>query len=313
MLSKKNLVLFVWLFFNFFTLKAFANENFSDKTYSILSVKYVIDDAVANRIDSKYRCKLTFRDDYKEKVEVIEDEESNYIILISNPGKIFLEYVNCNSHNIPLIYGRSRKKYIEDWGFVAHGNFLNYAGELTINFDASSFQILDFFNFSNILEDSGKIRFDVVDNSVQILNFLNYKYTQFNNHKLIKSLFTENRKLQPNDINKDDIIQNSTRYIHKKNENENNYNNNIVSTNDNIKINVKELNPQDEVVKKNIFKKPIHPYLAPIYSDFYNPIFNPYNLVNHSVNPYLSPSSEIQDPAIDRYYFDDEIKNLDLK
>lgn len=312
MLNRKKLVFYVWLFFNFFTLNVYANENFTDKTYSILSIKYLVDDTVANRIDAKYRCKLSFRDDYKEKVEVIEDDETNYIILISNPGKIFLEKVNCNSHDIPFIYGRSRKKYIEDWGFVAHSNFLNYAGEITINFDVSSFQFLDFINFSNLLEDSGKIRFDVVDNSVQILNFINYKYTQFSNHKLIKSLFNENRKLQPNDLNKDDIIQNSTRYFHKKNENENNYNNNV-SENENVKINLKELNTKNEVVEKKFVKKPIHPYLAPIYSDFYNPIFNPYNLVNHSINSYLSPSSEIQDPAIDRYYFDDEIKNLDLK
>ncbi len=311
MLNIIKLVFLSGLFFYFFTFDVFANKNFIDKTYSILSVRYVINDAVANRIDSNYQCKLSFRDDYKEKVEVIEDAESNYIILASNPGKIFLEYVNCNSHNIPFIYGRSRKKYIEDWGFVAHSNFLNYAGEITINFDVSSFQFLDFINFSNLLEDSGKIRFDVLDNSTQILNFINFKYTQFNNYQLIKSLFTENRKLQPNDLNKDNIIQNSSKYIHIPNKNENNYTNNV-SKNDNIKINLKKLNVQNEVGDK-IFKKPIHPYLAHIYSDIYNPIFNPYNLVNNPVNSYFSNSSEIQDPAIDRYYFDDEIKNLDLK
>ncbi|MFZ9470143.1 MAG: hypothetical protein ACO26G_03730 [Rickettsiales bacterium] len=262
-----------------------ANGNFSDRTYSILSVKYVVNDEVANRVDSRFKCKLSFRDDYKEKVEVIEDNESNYITLISNPGKIYLEYVNCNSHNIPLIFGKSRKKYIEDWGFVAHQDFLNYAGEITINFDASSFQILD---------------------------FINYKYTEFSKHRLIKSLFTENRKLQPNDFSKDDIIQNSTQYFHQKNPNENNYNNNQTENN-NVKISQKDLNPKPDNSFKNAVKKPIHPYLAPIYSDYYNPIFNPYNTVNLAPNPYLAPSSEIQDPAIDRYYFDDEIKNLDLK
>ncbi|MFZ9181080.1 MAG: hypothetical protein ACO201_04340 [Rickettsiales bacterium] len=311
MFQPKKLLFLSFFLTNFFSFNSFASENFNDKTYSILSVKYVVNEEVANRIDSRFKCKLSFRDDYKEKVEVIEDDESNYITLISNPGKIYLEYVNCNSHNIPLIFGKSRKKYIEDWGFVAHHDFLNYAGEITINFDASSFQILDFINLSNFLEDSGKIRFDVVDNTTQILNFINYKYTEFSKHRLIKSLFTENRKLQPNDFNNNDIIQNSTQYFHQKNPNENNYSNKI--ENNNVKISQKDLNPKPDNPIKNAVKKPIHPYLAPIYSDYYNPIFNPYNTVNLAPNPYLSPSSEIQDPAIDRYYFDDEIKNLDLK
>lgn len=312
MFQPKKLLFLSFFLTNFFCFNSLANGNFSDRTYSILSVKYVVNDEVANRVDSRFKCKLSFRDDYKEKVEVIEDNESNYITLISNPGKIYLEYVNCNSHNIPLIFGKSRKKYIEDWGFVAHQDFLNYAGEITINFDASSFQILDFINLSNFLEDSGKIRFDVVDNTTQILNFINYKYTEFSKHRLIKSLFTENRKLQPNDFSKDDIIQNSTQYFHQKNPNENNYNNNQTENN-NVKISQKDLNPKPDNSFKNAVKKPIHPYLAPIYSDYYNPIFNPYNTVNLAPNPYLAPSSEIQDPAIDRYYFDDEIKNLDLK
>lgn len=303
MFKQKKLIFLSFLLINFLSFNSFANENFNAITYSILSVKYVINDEVANRIDSRFKCKISFRDDYKEKVKVIEDNESNYITLISNPGKIYLEYVNCNSHNIPLIFGKSRKKYIEDWGFVAFKDFLNYAGEITINFEASPFMILDVFNLSNFLEDSGKIRFDVVDNSNQILNFINFKFTHLSGQKLLKSLFTENRKLQPNEFNKDNIIQNSTQYIYKKNEEENNYKNNQFENT--VKLNLQDLSQKNLGSNINDEKRPIHPYLAPIYSEYYNPIYNPYNTVNLSPNPYLSPSTEIQDPAVDRYYFDD--------
>ncbi|MFM7702020.1 MAG: hypothetical protein ACKO6C_00975 [Alphaproteobacteria bacterium] len=308
-------IIFLFFFYIFFSFKVYANDNLIEKVYSILSVKFITNDFVANRIDSKYNCKLFFRDDYKEKVEVIGDEDSNYLTLISNPGKIYLEYISCYNHKIPFIFGKSRKKYIEDWGFVAHKDFLNYAGEITINFDTSSFMVLDLLNLSDLLEDSGKIRFDVTDNSNQILNFINYKFVHLRGQKLIKSLFVENRKLQPNEFNKNDIIENSTQFFYQKNDQENNYKN--IQFENNVKLNQNDFNQINEDLNKNrqnnSVKKPIHPYLAPIYSDHYNPTFNPFNAINLSSNPYLTPSTEIQDPAIDRYYFDDEIKNLDLK
>jgi len=234
MLNLKNLFFFILIFGAFFCQKSFANEIYNDKVYSILSVKFILDDAVANRIDSKFRCKLFFRDDYKEKVNLIEDHESNYITIISNPGKIFLENITCSTHNIPFLIGKSRKKIVENWGFVAHKDFLNYAGEITINFDPSSFQILDIFNLANLFEDSGKIRIDVNDNSSQILNFINYKFVHLSNFKLIKSIFTENRKLQPNEFNKEDIIENSNKFSYKPNPNENNYKSSFLENN--IKI-----------------------------------------------------------------------------
>lgn len=327
-----NFKIIIILIFCFIPIKSYSKDtpdlNIYDnnKVFSIISVNYFYKKQPINK-NSKIECELNFYDDYKEKVISKIDENSNYIILLSNPGKVFLQSIKCWRHSIPLIYGASRFKFIDDIGFVAHKGYLNYAGELNLFYYPSFFKILDIFNLSSLVDDpSGLIQTDIRDNIFDSLNFINSRFKNIYHLKLTKSLLMDSHSLKPNDIPEE--------FSHKKIQNDMRTNMDQSTSNpliiqENIpqiddEKNVKkidEITPENgaenfEIVTKkelieqveksqlkslpDIDQNPQSPYLAPRYSDFYSPIFNPYNLIAKSSSYYLMQTFGIQDPVTER-------------
>ena len=288
---------------NFYDLNIFDKN----KVFSIISVNYFYNKQTLLK-NSKTKCELNFRDDYKERVTTKIDEDSNYIILLSNPGKVFLESIECWRHSIPLIYGASRFKFIDDMGFVAHKGFVNYVGELNINYYPSFFKILDIFNLSNFINDAnGSIQLDVNDRIFEALNFINFRFKNIYHLKLTKSLLIDSHALKPNDepeiYSPKNILNDSQIKVPPQpqamEEKPVNINEKINEKIDTIskkelieKIDNKDLD--DDLI---ISKIPQHPYSAPRYSDFYSPIYDPYNITNSPSNYYLMNIYGVQDPV----------------
>jgi hypothetical protein len=294
-----------------------------NKVFSIISVNYFYKKQPILK-NSKIECELNFYDDYKEKVISKIDENSNYIILLSNPGKIFLESIKCSRHSIPLIYGASRFKFIDDLGFVAHKGFVNYVGELNLYYYPSFFKILDIFNLSGFSNDTkGIIQTDVRDAIFDALNFINSRFTNIYHLKLTKSLLMDSHSLKPNDIpeeysqknmqkdasgnvdqsflNQVPIQENIPEIITEKDVKKNdeivpekNIEENEIITKKEL---IEELEDTELKTSRGAFQNPQYPYLAPRYSDFYSPVYNPYNRIGNPSSYYLMHTYGVQDPV----------------
>ena len=317
------------MIFCFIPIKSYSQDTSdlniydNNKVFSIISVNYFYKKQPINK-NSKIECELNFYDDYKEKVISKIDENSNYIILLSNPGKVFLQSIKCWRHSIPLIYGASRFKFIDDIGFVAHKGYLNYAGELNLFYYPSFFKILDIFNLSSLVDDaSGLIQTDIRDNIFDSLNYINSRFKNIYHLKLTKSLLMDSHYLKPNDIPEEfsykKIQNNTNENIDKSNYNPLTIQENIpeIVNEKNVKKNDKILSESiieniETVTKKDLIEQnkvreskslpdinqnPQSPYLAPRYSDFYSPIYNPYNIVGKPSSYYLMQTFGIQDPV----------------
>ena len=296
-----------------------------DKVFSIISINYFYKKQALFK-NSKIKCELNFYDDYKEKVISKIDENSNFVILLSNPGKVFLESIQCSRHSIPLIYGTSRFKIIDDMGFVAHKGFVNYVGELNLDYYPSFFKILDIFNLSNFSNDTnGLLQIDVRDNIFDAMNFINSRFSNIYHLKLTKSLLMDSHSLKPNEEPETYSQKNITKDLTKNsiqslpNQLEIQAKNPQIISEENIKtidefapeknIQSNEIITKKELIKEindgeikdleSDFKTPQHPYLAPRYSDFYSPVYNPYNLIGNPSNYYLMHTFAIQDPVIE--------------
>lgn len=323
----KLLITFLFLF-SFLSSKSYSQEASDpsifdkDKVLSIISVNYFYNKQPLQK-NSKITCELNFYDDYKQKVITKIDKNSNYVILVSNPGKIFLDNIKCSRHSIPLIFGTSRLKIIDDMGFIAHGGFVNYVGELNLNYFPSFFKILDIFNLSNFLNDrNGTLEIKVRDNIFDALNFINSQFSNIYHLKITKSILEDTHNLKPNNtpelysqknIDKDlqqkfstessNFDKNSQENITKQPE--------IVIENNpeekNIETEVESVKQQDLIEKfndkitnfNNNSKVAQHPYLAPQYSDFYSPVHNPYNAIGNHFGYYIMDNIITQDPVIE--------------
>jgi hypothetical protein len=296
-----------------------------NKVFSIISVNYFYKKQPLLK-NSKIQCELNFYDDYKEKVISKIDENSNYIILLSNPGKVYLESIKCSRHSIPLIYGASRFKLIDDMGFVAHQGFVNYVGELNLYYYPSFFKILDIFNLSSFSNDaSGLIQTDVRDGIFDAMNFINSRFRNLYHLKLAKSLLMDSHSLKPNDSPEEYTQKNIQKDLQKNSDRSTSNQMQISAENPeiidekNIKT-IEEITPKNNIetneiiTKKELiketndseikdleidFKAPQHPYLAPRYSDFYSPVHNPYHLIGNPSSYYLMHTFGVQDPVIE--------------
>jgi hypothetical protein len=307
-----------------FSTKAYSQKAYDlsifdkDKVLSIISVNYFYNKKALLK-NSKITCELNFRDDYKNKVITKIDENSNYLIILSNPGKVFLESIQCSRHSIPLIYGASRFKEIDDMGFVAHAGFVNYVGELNLNYFPSFFKILDIFNLSNFLNDkSGTLEINIRDNIFDALNFINLRFNNIYHLKLTKSILEDSYHLKPNDTPEPYSQENINKDLNKNTLKEpmNSSENIIKKTEALAEKNIEEsaTEPDKETIKqKDLLEKlsdktsnnsnknqiPRYPYLAPQYSDFYSPIYNPYNAIGNHFGYYMMDSLIVQDPVIE--------------
>jgi len=293
-----------------------------NKVFSIISVNYFYKNQPLFK-NSKIKCEIEFHDDYKQKVISKIDENSNYIILASNPGKVFLENIKCSRHSIPLIYGASRYKRIEDMGFLAHQGFVNYVGELNIYYYPALFKFFDIFNLSKLSNDNkGTIDIKINDNIFDALNFINLRFKNIYHLKLTKSLLDDSHNLKPNDSPEAYSQQNIDKDLQKNmppqpfilnSDLQNNESKNSKITieenikKDELKSSIETVKQQDllekfsdEMVKTDgEYKAPVHPYIAQRYSDFYSPVYNPYYAIGNSSTYYITNTQGVQDPIIE--------------
>lgn len=293
-----------------------------NKVFSIISVNYFYKNQPLFK-KSKIKCEIEFYDDYKQKVISKIDENSNYIILASGPGKVFLENIKCSRHSIPLIYGASRFKTVDNMGFVAHQGFVNYVGELNLYYYPTLFKFLDIFNLSKLSNDaSGTLDIKVNDNIFDALNFINSRFTNIYHLKLTKSLLEDSHNLKPNDIPEAYSQQNIEKDLQKNMpsqpsiyspdiQNNQSKNTEIIleekTENDKLKSSIETVKQQDLLEKFNDkmvktdteYKAPVHSYIAQKYSDFYSPVYNPYYAIGNISNYYIMNTLGVQDPVIE--------------
>jgi hypothetical protein len=213
-----------------------------------------------------------------------------------------------------MIYGASRFKRIEDLGFVANTGFLNYVGEININYAPSFFKILDIFNLSHFLNDkNGSMEIKVSDNILDVLNFINLRFSDVYHLKLTKSILGDSHVLNPNatpaiyspnNSNKNEVFEPIINKIEKKN-----ISNEDEISIDNIKVEgIADSIKRDDLIKKldennsnknNNLQNYQHPFLATRYSDFYSPVYDPYQLIGSPTSYYLMHTFVIQDPVIE--------------
>ena len=293
-----------------------------NKVFSIISVNYFYNNQPLFK-NSKIKCEIEFYDDYKQKVISKIDENSNYIILASNPGKVFLDNIKCSRHSIPLIYGASRFKIVDDMGFLAHQGYVNYVGELNLYYYPTLFKFLDIFNLSRLSnDDSGTLKIKVNDNIFEALNFINSRFKNIYHLKLTKSLLEDRHNLKPNDAPEIYSQQNIERDLQRNmppqpmiyntylQNNDSNDSKIMIEENaekDKLKSSIETVKQQDllekfndEMIKTDTeYKAPEHPYIAQRYSDFYSPVYNPYYLIKNSSGYNMMNTLGVQDPVIE--------------
>lgn len=293
------------------------------KSITVLSINFYFNNQLISK-NSKFKCQIDFVDDYNNEITKIFDELSNYLILESNPGKVFIKNIYCTNHSFPLIYGISRSKNIQDYGFVAHKNFVNYAGDITVKYSSSSFKILDIFNFSSLVEDkNGVVSIDCQDKIIEALTFINNRFKNVYHLKITKSLMGDSFYLKPNETPEPynsstldmDIIKNTMNSANQEHHaqqpslTKSIISDSQTSTNPSQTFNYSNLSNQVEqseslsTTKINTENKkiisPQHPYLAPYYSEFYAPIYNPYFSVISQKIPIPNQIIIMQDPVIE--------------
>lgn len=289
-------------------LISFFNNN--DKSISVLKINYIYNDKPLTLKDY-VECEPDFIDDYKIKVKKIIDKKNNYIILQSNVGKVYLESIKCYGHKIPLIYGAQRKKFIDDYGFVAYKDSLNYIGDVTINFKSSLFKITDLLNLSGFINDKkGEILVNVDDKILNCLDYIDKNFNDIYQLKLVKSLLIDPLKLKPNDkpkIYNLEIINDEIQQI--QNPKLPPPPNSLVPfqvNNQNLNISKNQIDSIDIYQKNNhppigdFPKKYDHPYANIPYSEIYSYQYNPYYSIGNPADPSKNFYNLTQDPIMEK-------------
>lgn len=303
--------LLIYIYFGLFFInncnsKTFDNDDLK-KIYSIIKVNIIYNNNTLNDYSSS-SCELEFRDDLNNKIEYKKNNFSNFIIIESNPGKIFLRKIICHRKNLPFFFGRYRTKFINEQGFVAHQDFINYAGELTISFNSSLLLFSDFFNLSSLSTDfDGIVGFRTDFSPIEAVNFIKNSIPNPANLKIAKSLFGDNHYLEPN---KDPEIVEINQPI-------------IDSKSNQMMPKIIEIG-QDQIPYQNIYKDisdqqtnnfekndmPSHPYLAPNYSEFYSPNYNQYYSIGGNISNNKNIYLDIQDPVQEKPWFDPVLNKI---
>lgn len=309
------IISFFFIFLIFLAKKtAYANQNLSsffnnnDKSIAIFTVNYIYDNKPLLPNDFSV-CELNFIDDYKIKTKQLIDKKTNYVILQSNIGKVYLESIKCYGHKIPLIYGAQRKKFIDDFGFVAFKDSLNYVGDLTINFKSSPFKITDLLNLSGSINDKkGEISINVADKILNCLDYIDKNFRDIYQLKLVKSLLTDPLKLRPNDKPKIYNLEMINEEIQRV---QNPPALPIPAPQNPPSLNNKNLNiPHQQIDSINIYqnnklaqpKSPQnydHPYINIPYSEIYSYQYNPYYSIGHPADPTKNFYNLTQDPVME--------------
>jgi hypothetical protein len=304
--------------------KSLDYENLSE-VFSILNVKIIYDNKLIDQ-NSSYNCSLKFHDDLNNILNQTNISQNNYIIIKSNPGKVFLKEISCYRKNLPFLFGAYRTKYINDQGFVAHNGFINYAGDLIINFNSSQLLLSDIFNLSAFSIDyDSVIGYKISENIPNAINFIKSNIPNYSNIKVAKSLFGDNHYLKPNDDPEIiDLKQSNNSNIQNpaneqsnqpsKSPNQENIYSNIyqktdISQQENISTtinSIKNLPINNEHFKIN--DMPSHSYLAPYYSEFYAPNFNQYYSIKGDIYDSNNIYLDIQDPVQEKPWFEPKLK-----
>lgn len=144
------------------------------KTYSLISLKIIYD----GKEERGEACKVSLRDAEFSNVKFRHEKNSEFFLVESEPGKITLNRMRCG-----LIL-KINSVNLNDWGFFAHPDFVNYLGHVTIIYRPGSNENLEI-----------KIT-DKIDEAAQ---FLGKNHPELKNIPLGKSLLVDVAKVKPGD------------------------------------------------------------------------------------------------------------------
>ncbi|MBM3579705.1 MAG: hypothetical protein FJX34_02905 [Alphaproteobacteria bacterium] len=144
------------------------------KTYSLISVKIIYD----GEEKKNEACKISLRDTEFNNVKFRHEKNSEFFLVESKPGKITLNYMRCG-----LIL-KINSVNLNDWGFFAHPDFVNYLGHVTIIYQPDSNENLEI---------------KITDKIDEASHFLSKNHPELKNIPLGKSLLVDVAKVKPSD------------------------------------------------------------------------------------------------------------------
>jgi hypothetical protein len=135
-------------------------------------------------------CHLVFDSDNGNVKSSNSDDYSFYIIK-TKPGIVKIKALKCSNW---IVYFKNRHLNLGDLEFIAKSDYINYLGNLVINYEPRGFGFLDIFALGGIISDS-KASFDIkiYDNTEKSVKFLKEYYSELKNRNIVKSII-HNRK-----------------------------------------------------------------------------------------------------------------------
>jgi hypothetical protein len=196
-------------------------------------------------------CHLVFDSD-NGSVKSSNNNDYSFYVIKTKPGIVKIKALKCSNW---IVYFKNRHLNLGDLEFIAKSDYINYLGNLVINYEPRGFGLLDIFALGGIISDS-KASFDIkiYDNTEKSVKFLKEYYSELKNRNIVKSIIhnrkntkaklkdlEEREKMKSkNIINKNEFkIENDTKNFEQNNQgnqgfnqqntnptfNENNYNN----------------------------------------------------------------------------------------
>ncbi len=133
-------------------------------------------------------CRINFTDNDFDILKHRNSDDVFYYIIKSKPGIVRFKRVKCRKHLIPYLVLEKRRIYLDRWVFNARPGYINYVGDLTIDYKPHDFMIADIFSLGALKPDySGSVNIIANDNINDVRRFLNIHYPEFRHKKILRS------------------------------------------------------------------------------------------------------------------------------
>ena len=271
-------------------------------------------------------CHLVFDSDNGNVKSSNSDDYSFYVIK-TKPGIVRIKALKCSNW---IVYFKNRHLNLGDLEFIAKSDYINYLGNLVINYEPRGFGFLDIFGLGGIISDS-KASFDIkiYDNTEKSVKFLKEHYSELKNRNIVKSIIhnrkntkaklkdlEEREKMKSkNIINKNEFkIENDPKNFDQNNQgnqgfnqqntspnfNENNYNNSSSYQQNPSNINSYQQNQQNPINPNNYQQNQIKTdsYQQPNSQSSYSPYPNDNKISQYPNQNYEPRSSSAIVPVI---------------
>lgn len=133
-------------------------------------------------------CRINFTDGSFDSLKHRNKDNVFYYLVKSNPGIVRFKRLKCRKHIIPYLILEKRRIYLDRWVFDAKPGYINYVGDLTIDYRPHDFMVADIFSLGALKPDyGGSVNIIVNDNINDVRRFLNTHYPEFRNKQILRS------------------------------------------------------------------------------------------------------------------------------